>query len=150
MELNIVTAPRRNSYHWEQSTISWDELVTWMIDPAETKESGNYILGTLRETTRTHGNTTCTDLHRNSDAIVTRDALMLDVDYPEDTFLTDLEAVGVKTLVHTTFSSTPDKPRYRVIIPLSRPVSPFEYETAATDLMERVGPASFDATSPQP
>lgn len=150
MELNIVTAPRRNSYHWEQSTISWDELVTWMIDPADTKESGNYILGTLRETTRTHGNTTCTDLHRNSDAIVTRDALMLDVDYPEDTFLTDLEAVGVKTLVHTTFSSTPDKPRYRVIIPLSRPVSPFEYETAATDLMERVGPASFDATSPQP
>lgn len=150
MELNIATAPRRNSQHWEQSKTTWDEIITWMIDPADKKEAGNYILGTLQETTREHNNRTCTDLHRCREAIVTRDALMLDVDYPEEDFLDRLRGLKVKMLIHTTFSSTPDKPRYRVLIPLSRPVTPFEYETAATGLMESVGAGSFDASSPQP
>src|SRR5690606_1900212 len=49
--MNIATAPHRNSLHWQQSTITWDELVLWMLGPADTKEAGNYILGTLAETT---------------------------------------------------------------------------------------------------
>lgn len=150
MQLNIATAPRRDSRHWEQSTVSWNEIITWMLDPAETKESGNYILGTLRETERSHGGQRCTALHRSRQAVVSRDALMLDVDYPEDDFLQHAESLSVSMLIHTTFSSTPERPRYRVIIPLSRPVSPFEYESAATQVMEQLGAGNFDLGSAQP
>ena len=34
-------------------------------------------------------------------------------------------------LVHTTYSSTAAKPRYRVIIPVSRPLLPDEYRHVA-------------------
>lgn len=152
MRLNIATAPRRTSPHWTQDTVTWDEIITWMVDPGDKKEAGNYILGTLRETERTHRHKdgTCVGLHRCREAIVTRDALMLDVDFPADDFLTRAEALSVKMLIHTTFSSTPEKPRYRVLIPLSRPVTPFEYESAATQVMEQVGADSFDPGSSQP
>ena len=153
MELNIATAPRRNSPHWKQSTITWDEIITWMIDPADKKEAGNYILGTLRETEQEHRHApgqTCTDLHRCKEAIVTRDALMLDADFPAEDFVQRVKDLKVKALVHTTYSSTPESPRYRVIIPLSRPLSPFEYESAATQVMDTVGVDSFDAGSSQP
>lgn len=150
--MHIVTAPRRNSAHWEQGTITWDELITWMVDPADHKEAGNYILGTLRPTTKTHrpDGAPCTDLHRCREAVVSREALMLDADYPAEDFLQQLQGLRVRLLVHTTFSSTPESPRYRVIIPLSRPVPPAEYEAAALHVMEQVGAASFDAGSSQP
>lgn len=148
--MNIVTAPRRDSLHWEAEEISWEELVTWMLDPADHKESGNYILGSLRPSTREHKGQKCTALHRTRGAVVSRDALMLDSDTPEEGFIQAVKDLRVRLLVHTTFSSTKEHPRYRVIIPLSRSVSPLEYEASATHVMERVGSSSFDPGSSQP
>src|SRR5690625_37193 len=148
--MNIATAPRRDSRHWKQSTITWDELVLWMLDPATDKEAGNYILGTLAETTVSHPDTgDCCGLHRNRDAVISRDALTLDSDSPGEDFIAKVKELGTRALVHTTYSSTPQAPRYRVIIPLSRPVSPAEYTAEATAVMEAVGLDSFDPGSAQ-
>lgn len=147
--MNIALAPHRTSLHWEQTTITWDELLGWVLDPGDRKESGNYILGTLRETKRTHNDHECHGLHRVKEAIVTRDALTLDSDSPSPDFVSRVRALGVRALIHTTFSSTPAAPRYRVIIPLSRPVTPAEYAAEATDVIETVGAASFDPGSTQ-
>lgn len=148
--MNIATAPHRDSRHWQQSTISWDELVLWMLEPADTKEAGNYILGTLTETTVSHKDAdSCCGLHRNREAILSRDALTLDVDSPTEDFLPKVRSLGTRALVHTTYSATPDKPRYRVIIPLSRPVSPAEYTAEAAAVMAEVGEDSFDPGSTQ-
>lgn len=148
--MNIATAPHRNSLHWQQSTISWDELVLWMLEPADTKEAGNYILGTLAETTVSHRDTgDCCGLHRSREAIVSRDALTLDADTPAEDFLERVRALGVRALVHTTYSATPEKPRYRVIIPLSRSVTPAEYTAEVAEVMAAVGESSFDPGSSQ-
>lgn len=150
MELNIATAPRANSRHWRQDTVSWDEIITWMLDPADRKEAGGYILGTLRETEHHHDGKPCFALHRNRDAVVSRDALTLDVDDPCDDFLERVKDLKVKSLVHTTFNSTPDSPRYRVLIPLSRSVLPDEFEALTARTMELVGSSSFDEGSQEP
>lgn len=148
-KMKIATAPRMDSNHWEQSEISWDELVLWMMYPAPGKDkkiAGSYVLGTLRETTKTHkdSDVLCTDLHRSKDAVVSRDALTLDADSPAPDFLARVKALGLKALVHTTGTSTPEAPRYRVIVPLSRPVSPAEYTAEAVAVMEAIDPDSFD------
>lgn len=148
--MNLTTAPRRNSRHWQHTTITWDEMVLWMMDPATEKESGNYILGTLAPTTVDHkDHPGCTGLHRRKEAVVSRDALTLDADTPQSDFIQAVRGLGHRALVHTTYSSTPEKPRYRVIIPLSRPVSPAEYEAEVATVMAAVGAESFDPGSVQ-
>lgn len=150
MIMNIVTAPRRDSLHWTQGTITWDELVLWMLDPATEKEAGGYILGTLTETTKVHSDgTECTAIHRNHEAVQSRDALTLDSDSPGPDFVDRVRALGCRALVHTTYSSTPETPRYRLIIPLSRPVTPAEYAAEVEAVMEAVGRHAFDAGSIQ-
>jgi len=153
-QLDIATAPRRNSRHWKQSKISWEELLGWLDDPADTKESGNYVLGVLKETTAIHepGMPPCTHLHRTKIGLVSRCALTLDVDHPAVGFLDRLLELlkPYQAVVHTTFSSTPDFPRYRVIIVLDRALAPDEYHAAAAVMMERLGEESFDPGSVEP
>jgi predicted P-loop ATPase len=115
------------------------------------KEAGNYLLGTLRQTTIRHDGEPCTNLHRRKDAVVSRSAITLDVDHPEPTFTDKLELVfPYQTLVHTTFSSSPDEPRYRLIVAVDRELAPDEYVVAAQALMQLLGPEQFDPSTVQP
>lgn len=154
MKLDIATAPKRNSFHWKQSQITWEDLLAWAEDPASVKEAGNYVLGAFRETTETHPGRKdpCTGLHRNKMAIVTRSALTLDIDHPGVGLLEKLLEVlaPYQGLIHTTYNSTPDFPRYRVILPTDRDMAPDEYHHAAASLMDRVGAHHFDPGSVQP
>lgn len=149
----VCTAPRRDSRHWSNSAVTWGELVGWMSSPGKVKEAGNYLMGTLRTTTVQHNpdDPVCTDVHRRKDAVVTRSALTLDLDSPSAGLADSLPLVlDHAALIHTTFSSTPDAPRYRLIIPLDREVQPDEYVAAATHVMGLLGEHNFDPGSSQP
>lgn len=147
-----LTAPRRDSRHWSQGTVTWGELKAWMTTPADHKACGNYVLGTFTETTVRHEPRAepCTALHRTKLAVVSRAALTLDADTPEDDFLARVRDLGYAALIHTTYSSTDAEPRYRVIIPVDRALAPDEYYAAASAVIQRVGAKSFDPGSVQP
>lgn len=68
-----------------------------------------------------------TDGRRCADKVELVHALVLDVDTPTpiDTLADQLE--DVRSISHTSWSSTHDSPRWRVMIQLSRPVRPSEY-----------------------
>lgn len=140
--LNIATSSRHDSKEWNQQEITWDELVSWLNFPANEKEgAGSYVLGRLKGTTRT------------KETILDRCALTLDADHPRAGFLDRLRdgLDGHAAVVHTTYSSTAEAPRYRVIVPLAQPVTPEDYRAAVTELMARVGQGSeFDPGSAQP
>ena len=150
----IATAPQRRSRHWTQSEIDWSEIAAWCESPAEVKEAGNYVLGTLRPTKVKHpgSSDSCQSLHRRKEAVVSRSAVALDVDHPGSTFTSDLkDKLGDLPVVwHTTFSSTPDAPRYRVLVLTDREMTPNEYVAVARVIMEDLGAAQFDAGSSQP
>lgn len=153
-KMAMATAPRRNSLHWNQGSATWGEIVGWMDTPGHQKEAGNYFLGTLRETTVVHkkGEAPCgPKLHRNNPAVVTRSAITLDADTPRHD-LPDMVAVllDCAAIVHTTFSSSPDDMRFRIIIPVDRPLLPDEYHTAVSALMDQLGPDQFDKGSVEP
>lgn len=151
----IATAPRRNSRHWKLGTVTWGEILTWVRKPGTAKEAGNYLLGTLRETSVAHDKTQpterCTGIHRRKEAVVSRSALTLDIDSPDKDFATKVElAFPYAALMHTTFNSSPDDPRYRLVIPTDREMAPDEYVFAAQAVMVMLGEDAFDPGTTQP
>lgn len=151
----IVTAPKRDSLHWKPGTVTWGELVEWMGSPAKKKEAGNYLLGTLQPTYRVHDKDhpedRCLEMHRIKQAVVSRSCITLDVDKADRTFAEAVElAFPYAAIMHTTYSSAPDEPRYRLIIPADRELLPDEYVIAAKAIMQMLGTEAFDPGSSQP
>lgn len=151
----IATAPKRDSLHWTQDRVTWADICDWMNKPARRKEAGNYLLGTLRTTTVAHHRNKpddkCTDLHRRKDAVVSRSAITLDIDHASPQFAQAVElSLPFAALLHTTYSSSPDEPRYRLIVPTNRELAPDEYVVAAKAIMQMLGEDQFDPGSAQP
>lgn len=139
-EMAAVTAANRDSKTWDATVLRWGDILSWVQGPvASRKEAGNYLLGSLKGTRRV------------KTAVVSRSGVTLDVDTPRADFLetVDLLMPECAGLVHTTFSSTPEKPRWRMIIPLSREVKPYEYTLVAEALMNLLGADQFDPGSSQ-
>lgn len=134
----IATAPKRDSIKWKNEVVAWSDIKAWMETPGNKKEAGNYVLGRL------------SGERRNKKTIEARSALTLDVDNPDEGFLDRLKQESYLLIWHTTYSSTPDNPRYRLIIPLDREVNPAEYEAAVRGVMNVLGLECFDPGSVQP
>lgn len=149
----IAYGKNKTALHWRQSSVSWDEILEWMSSPADKKDITGYVLGTLRPTTRLHkkDEAPCLEMHRVKDGIETRSALALDIDAPGPDFLDTMELTfGYRAVMHTTFGSAPDDPRYRLIIPTDREMAPDEYITACQTMMQRLGKDQFDQSTDQP
>ena len=71
--------------------------------------------------------------------------LALDVDHPNATLLDDIKTTypDTKVFAYTTFRSREDSPRYRIIIPLSRPVTKDEYAKLCEAFTEKLN-CEFD------
>lgn len=151
--LDIVTAAKPNAFHWTPKTVTWGEVQRWLDKPASRKECGGYVFGVLRETTQTHraDEPPCTDYHRINLGVESRSALVLDVDHPAEGFADTLDIVLPSAHVgHTTFNSTPQEPRYRLIIPTDRLMAPDEYHAVADAVMAKLGVDQFDRGSREP
>lgn len=141
MKLAIAHAatPGPKCLTWRADTITWDEMRAWLDDPADQKETCGYVLGTLTGTARRKGE------------VVSRSALTLDADHASPHLIDLLRDVrGWAAIVHTTYSSTPDAPRYRVIILTDRDMTPAEYRRVAQAVMRWLGAEHFDSTCDQP
>lgn len=140
-KLLITMAATRESRRWKNGVITWAELLEWVEDPANRKECGGYVLGHLREDPGP----------RVRENIKARSALTLDADKAKPDFLERLGHAldGVAWLAHSTFSSTPEEPRYRVIIPLDTPVDCDTYTALVRVLLRRIDPdeVEFDVAA---
>lgn len=120
---------------------TWDDFVAWLDleNPAAAKECGGYVGGTLS-----------TSRQRTEATVVSRSILTLDADHARPGLIADVSLeIGCAGTWHTTWSHTPDAPRYRLLLPLSRDVTPEEYWRLAHVLMvELDGPEGeqFDHT----
>lgn len=133
MTLSIATAPRRTSLRWRNGTTTWASFCERLAEPAHVKDCGGYVLGRL-----------VADGPRRKTTIRDRSALAIDLDAATGLASGDVEErlEGLAAALHTTWSSTPDDPRYRLIVPLSRPVDPDEYRhlnRAVCDLIDPDG-----------
>lgn len=139
LTLDLSVAPSVSSRRWEAATLTWERLVDRAHNPEAVKDCGGYVAGRLKGTTRRKGQ------------VEYRSAVTLDADAASETLPAVVAGLGLRALVHSTYSHTRAHPRYRVIFPImGLGLSEEEYPRVARGLMEALGEAQFDPGSTQP
>ena len=134
----------KNTAHWGPVEVTWSEILGWMKSPKSSKDTGGYVFAKLRSRPKIHASTgeECKGgHHRDNKSLESRSALIvLDIDAaPEDFDATvELVLLGHAYVLHTTFSSTPETPRYRLIVQADRTMEIVEYGQAAESLAQRI------------
>ena len=152
--LDIAIGARMTTTKWTNTRLRWSELVNKLITENKTSETyeeyikfdkdkqaaikdvWGYVGGFLINGSRT------------PQAVLHRQLLTLDLDtaYADlwDDFTLQYPNAAV---LHGTHKYTPENPRYRLIMPLSREVSPEEYEAIARRVAGEIGLQYFDNTT---
>lgn len=139
LTLDLSVAPSVSSRRWEVATLTWERLVDRAHNPESVKDCGGYVAGRLKGTARRKGQ------------VEYRSAVTLDADAASETLPALVAGLGLRALVHSTYSHTRAHPRYRVIIPIMGPgLTEEEYPRVARGLIEALGEAQFDPGSTQP
>lgn len=155
--IDIATAVTARSRKWKNGQMTWEELADKLSHEARTNETlseymsatkeergrikdiGGYVGGFLRAG------------RRKAENVMHRQLLTLDIDYGhgeqwEDfTMLYDNAAV-----MHATHTHSAKAPRYRLIMPLSREVTPDEYVAIGRRVAGDIGIEFFDNTTFEP
>lgn len=112
---------------------SWDSFAAWLTaEPPEVEDKatkGWYIPAEFDP------------VYRDSDNFVARYAITFDFDHVDWRVWEDVRSAWCNTAfaMYTTFSHTAEKPRFRVVMPLSRPVGYDEFQAIARKVAVDVG-----------
>lgn len=153
----IATGLSRKTKTWKNTLVSWEELVNRLSRTERTNETqaeykalpksrqdeikdvGGFVAGRLKNGQRGTGKVEC------------RSMITLDADFAETDFCDTVEMFAEYSyIIYSTHKHTPEKPRLRLIVPLSRAVTAEEYEAAARKLADSLGIEQFDDTTYQP
>lgn len=160
MDTNIIiaTGKSRSARSWMSKKMTWSTLASKLAEPTVTNETaaeyakmskadqgqkkdvggfvGGYIPGNGR---------------RIRGAVKERYLITLDADNPGEDFIVDLdmELGGMEYVLYSTHSHTADNPRYRVIIPVDRAMTPDEYQAVSRRIADNIGIEFFDPSTHQ-
>jgi hypothetical protein len=160
-KLNIAIGSSRRAVKWQNTQISWQQLLMKLEKPTITKETIEcYVAMTKSEQDNIKDvggfvGGFCKNESRSKSSISSRDLLCWDFDNCTTEIykkLAKLDEMKVTYVIHSTHKHTPTKPRLRVIIPLEVTLSSKhgEYEfaiekmTEKLDLMDMVDRISFE------
>lgn len=108
-----------------------------------TKDGRNYIAGRLIDYTKP----------RSKGNILDRCAVVLDYDDKDsealEALMEGVRGLGVRSVIHSTYSSTADEPRVRVVIPLKDVVVPGDYVSLCNALMDQLSMVKWDESCAQ-
>ncbi|MDB5053928.1 MAG: virulence protein [Bacilli bacterium] len=86
---------------------------------------------------------------RKKESVELRDIITLDVDHADEHFIFAVELMigGMAYVFYSTHSHRPGKPKYRLVIPVSRSMTPDEHAAVARKLALWIGIHQFDHTT---
>lgn len=153
-QLTIATGFSAKTKIWKNKKLQWSEFVERLQEVQKTNETfkdfinaskedqhkikdvGGYVGGYLRQGKRSPQN------------VVSRQILTLDIDFAHmhlwDDFCLQFENAAV---LHGTHKHSAESPRFRLIMPLDREVTPDEYVAIARQVAGQVGIDLFDNTT---
>ncbi len=152
--MKIAYGTSRTAKNWRNDETTWEDfadrcsqtirtpetlaefLKMKSKEAEEIKDRGGFVLGELAGG------------KRNAQSVVSRSAIALDMDYGKpNVYENIISKLPLRLLVYSTHKHTPEKPRMRIIIPLSRDISKEEYEPVARKMAETIGMEMFDPTT---
>ena len=154
----LATGKSRKETHWKNKNMLYSELVEKLrvttrtpetyeeykkmskVERDNIKDVGGFVGGSLKNG------------RRKAENVQSRTLLTLDLDYVTDINIwSTIESLWKFSVVmYSTHSHSPEKPRLRLVIPLSRPVLPDEYQAIARMLANDLGIDQFDDTTYEP
>ncbi len=152
-KLRISRGKRRTHPYIQSGKTEWAQLARKLLDfkrtgetfaeymamppdrQADIKDVGYLVGGPFEGTTR------------RKDKLLHRSLITLDVDHCDDPQELLDSYAGYELVMHSTHKHQDSAPRLRIVFPLSRDVSPDEYEAVARNLADHHGMDDFDDTT---
>jgi hypothetical protein len=150
IKINIAIGLNRKDTKWRNTEMMWSEFLDKISTTTRTpekisdfislpksdkdriKDNGGYVAGYLKNG------------RRSVQTVVNRSMIALDADFADENLINDLIMLTTYSMaIYSTHSHTPEKPRYRIIIPLSRNVTPDEYSAISRKLASQIGMEYF-------
>ena len=157
MKLYVSTGNSRMDKRWNGSEMEYGEFkerIARTIRTSETvsqyrklgkakqddiKDVGGFVMGRLK------------DGRRKKDCVISRSAVTLDMDHGTADIIAEMEMFfDMKMLIYSTHKHTPEAPRLRLIIPLTREVTPDEYGAVSRMMAKDIGIELFDDSTYEP
>lgn len=149
--LEIAVAFTAHAKNWKNKKLTWFEFLEKLSEPivkdltfkqfkalakadaAKVKDVGGYVGGYLRQGKRSPAN------------VAHRQILTLDIDFGTLDFWEAFQFVySCEAVLHGTMSHSPEAPRYRLILPLSRECASDEYSALSRKVAGSIGIDFFD------
>ena len=132
--MNIAIGNNRKEKIFKNVDWSWQQFADYCAQTrrtAETVEEYKKMPSTQRDEIKDVGGFvggTLKDGHRTGECVVSRSLLTLDLDQASVSIRDEAKMFwGWQWLMYSTHKHTPEAPRVRIVVPLSREVSPEEY-----------------------
>ena len=156
-DLWLAVGNNRFATDWKNKQFKWSTLLKRLAQPVITPETyteytamtkaqqdkvkdvGGFVAGTLEGG------------KRSARTVTARSVLTFDLDQAPVGFWEDYsQLLDYAAAVYSTHKHRPDKPRLRLLVPMSREVSPDEYEAVARMLATDIGMDYLDPSTFQP
>lgn len=155
--LTIAVGRSRKETDWKNREMLWSQLVDRLSRTTRTgetyeeykkmtrsqqgqiKDIGGFVGGSLKGG------------RRKADAVAWRQVITLDADYAKGDLFASVEMMlGCACVMYSTHAHSPSAPRLRLVIVLSRPITPDEYPAVARRIAADLGIDFFDDTTYEP
>lgn len=156
-KLWISTGRSRYDKHWKNKELTWSAILARLREPIRTPETyaeyikaakhdqdnikdvGGFVGGTLK------------DGKRGSHTVLERTILSFDLDFAPTDFYTGYALTAdYASACYSTHKHSAKTPRFRLLVPLSRAVTPDEYEAVSRMLATDIGMEFMDPSTFQP
>ena len=156
-KLLIAIGRSRKATQWQNKEMLWSEFLDKLANTTRTRETvSDYAAMTKgeRDSVKDVGGFVGGYLkngRRSSASLVNRCLVCLDADNADAGLLDDLDMTFINAYaLYSTHSHTPEKMRLRLIIPLTRTVTPDEYAAISRRIADDLTLSRFDPTTFEP
>ena len=155
----ISVGQSRMATSWSNKVTTWEQLTARLAkcrhtpeSAAEYKAMNKTQRGKVKDIGGFVGGTVAGGGRRKADTITARSLVTLDIDFgTADTLELVREMLdGTMWCLYATHSHTKASPRYRLVLPLSREVTPEEYIPIARRVADDIGMDLFDSSTYEP
>ena len=157
MRIQIATGNSRMEKRWNNVEMELDEFIeriSHTIRTAETVEQYMKMTKAKQDAIKDVGGFVGGRLkggRRKKDCVEYRTIITLDIDHAVPGVIEQIEMLyNYRCFIYSTHKHTAENPRLRLVIILSRPVSPDEYVAIARKVAEDIGIEMFDDTTYEP
>lgn len=153
----FATGKSRKETHWKNKNMLWSKLIEKLSNTTRTPETySEYkkMAKTERDKLKDVGGFVGGSLkngRRKAENIANRTLITLDLDYVNGDIWSSIELLfDFSCVMYSTHTHAPDNQRLRLVLPLSRPVLPDEYQAVSRMIANDIGIDQFDDTTYQP